>query len=102
MPSFKEMTQEEISSILDAVDESGNKLYQDVLTPLIEKEDRHFKNSSCPNCGAGSCIPTVSTRKPFSSDYPLPNKILRCVACSTEFDPYTLLIHSASIIAGSK
>jgi hypothetical protein len=101
MPSFKEMAPEEIQAILEETDESGNRRYPDVLTPLVEKEDRHFKSSSCPNCGAGSCIPTLSTRKPFSSDYPLPNKILRCPACSTEFDPYTRLIHSASIISGS-
>jgi hypothetical protein len=96
VPSFKELDQEEIWKILNATDEKGNKLHQDVLSPLLETEDRHFKNSPCPKCGDYSGSPTIDPMRPFTPDYPLPNKILRCTICETEWDPYTRLIRRAT------
>jgi hypothetical protein len=98
VPSFKELDQEKIWGILNATDAQGNKLYQDVLGPLIEREDRHFKNSPCPKCAAYAATPTIDMRRPFSPDYPLPNKILRCSVCETEWNPYTGLIHRTMLI----
>lgn len=100
MHSFKKMDPQQIREILDARDERGEKLYPDVLSPLVQQEEELFRNSPCPKCGASSTAPTLNARRPFVSGSPLPNKILRCVACSTEFDPRTGLITLASIIDG--
>jgi hypothetical protein len=67
----------------------------------MEKEAQLFQNAPCPKCGASTCTPILNTHRPFTSDSPLPNRILRCVVCSTEFDPKTRLIHLATIIDGS-
>lgn len=100
MPSFKEMDPERIREIIDATSAEGAKLYPDVLTPLVEKEEALFKSSSCPKCGAMAPVPTLNTRRPFTPSSPLPNKVLRCVACGTEFDPHTRLITLANITDG--
>lgn len=100
MHRFKEMDPEKIRAILDAVDEGGQPLHRDILTPLSEKEDRHFKTATCPTCKAGSCTPTLDLLKPFSTDYPLPNRILRCPACGTEFDPYTKFVRLVPLTYG--
>lgn len=101
MHSLKAMDQQRIREILDARDEKGEKLYPDVLTPLMEKEEELFRTASCPKCGAMAPTPTLNTHRPFVPNSPLPNKILRCVTCGTEFDPRTGLITLASIIDGS-
>lgn len=97
MPSFKELDPEAIRAILDATDANGQKLHQDVLTPLALSEDALFQSSNCPKCGAASPTPTLDSRRPFIKNSPLPNRILRCVVCQTEFDPRTGLIHLANI-----
>jgi hypothetical protein len=74
------------------------KNQKDVLTSLVEKEDKHFKNSSCPNCASGNFEAFTNVKRPFSPGSPLPNKLLRCVYCKTEFDPFTRLITKAGII----
>lgn len=101
MHSFKELGLQEIRDLLDAKDEDGNPLYQDILTPLGKSEEALFKNSPCPKCGAYATSPILNSRRPFTPDSPLPNKILRCVICSTEYDPRTGLITLASIIDAS-
>mgnify|MGYP003409554983 CR=1 FL=1 len=98
MHSFKQLDPEEIRRILDATDENGNKLYPDVLTPLIKNEEELFKNSPCPKCGAYAASPTLNTKRPFVPHSPLPNKVLRCLSCSTEFDPRTGIITFATLI----
>lgn len=100
MPRFKEMSAEEIRAILDAKNESGEKLFEDVLTPLVEKERQLFSDAKCPKCGAGAPVPTLNARRPFTPQSPLPNRVLRCVVCQTEFDPHTGLILHANIIYG--
>jgi hypothetical protein len=82
----KQLTQDEIWKLLEG--------QEDVLTPLMKKEQAFFRNSSCPACGATSHTQTVNTRRPFSQGSPLPNIILRCLQCQTEFDPNSNLILS--------
>ena len=101
MHSFKELSHQEILAILNAVDEDGNKLYQDVLTPLIKNEEELFRGSSCPKCGSAASASVLDIKRPFVSSSPLPNKILRCTICSTEYDPRTGLIHFATITDAS-
>jgi hypothetical protein len=98
MPSFKEMSQQQIQEILNATNEKGEKLYPDVLTPLADKEEALFKESSCPKCDASATVPVIDARRPFTPRSPLPRRLLRCAVCGTEFDPYTRLITFASII----
>ena len=81
---------------MDAKDEKGEKLNEDVLTSLAAKEAALFNDSPCPKCGSAA-TPCLNVHRPFSSGSFLPNKILRCVACGTEFDPWTKLIHFSSI-----
>jgi hypothetical protein len=97
VPRFKELDPEKIRSILDAKDEKGEKLYPDVLTPLAEREAELFKNSPCPKCQVYSATPVLNTHRPFSPGSPLPNRIMRCTVCGTEFDPRTGLITLANI-----
>jgi hypothetical protein len=101
MNSFKQLDQDEIRKILDATDADGNKLHPDVLTPLVKNEEELFKNSPCPKCGAYAAAATLNTKRPFAPNSPLPNKILRCLSCATEFDPRTGLIHFATLIDGA-
>ena len=101
MHSFKQLDPDEIRQILDSKDAEGNKLYPDVLTPLIKSEEELFKNSSCPKCRASSVVPSLNTKRPFAPGSPLPNKILRCLVCSTEFDPRTGLILFATLLDGA-
>lgn len=97
VPSFKELSADEIRRILDARTEKGEKLYEDVLTPLVEKEDRLFESASCPKCHTGPTRKVLNTHRPFVPGSPLPNMIARCVACGTEFDPKTGLITLANL-----
>lgn len=100
MPSFKPLDPDEIRKILDATDSDGNKLYPDVLTPLVKTEDELFKSAPCPKCGSYSTTATLNTKRPFSPGSPLPNKILRCLSCATEYDPKSGLITFATLIDG--
>lgn len=100
MPSFKELDPQAIRSLLDVTDEKGNKLHPDVITPLVEKEKELFSKSPCPKCGADAAVPMLDLRRPFTTNSPLANKILRCPACDTEYDPKTGLVLSATLIYG--
>lgn len=100
MHSFKELKPDEIRAILDARNEKGEKLYEDVLSPLAQHEASVFQNSPCPKCGAAAS-PSLNLHRPFVPNSLLPNKILRCVVCGTEFDPKTQLIHFANITYAS-
>jgi hypothetical protein len=96
--SFKELDPKDIQAILDATDERGAKLYPDVLTPLAKNEEDLFRRSPCPKCGCSSTTPTVNAHRPFTKSSPLPNKVLRCLSCSTEYDPRTGIITFANLI----
>lgn len=90
MSDFKQMDPDEILKLLEG--------HEDLLTPLVAKEDTFFRHSACPTCGSVSHDSFVNPARPFSSGSPLPNKLLRCRECSSEFDPYTNLITKASIV----
>lgn len=100
MHSFKAMDPQRIQELLEATNEKGEKLYPDILTPLAKQEGELFARSPCPKCGA-LAVSTLDSHRPFVPYSPLPNRILRCVVCLTEFDPKSGLITLASIIDGS-
>jgi hypothetical protein len=81
---FKPMKEEEIRELL--------KDQVDVLTPLIKEEEAFLRSKGCPKCGRMGAQSLINTRRPFVSNNPLPCKLLQCLACDTEFDPYTGII----------
>jgi hypothetical protein len=86
------LTQDEIRALLEEKNEKGELIHQDVLTPAIQKEDTFFRHSVCPKCGGASVRPFIDPHRPFVPGNPLPNKLLQCLQCETEFNPYTGLI----------
>ncbi len=68
---------------------------ENVLTPLVEQQDRELKAARCPNCGQAGCTPHLDTKRPFVSGSPLPNFVLTCQNCEVTFDPYSKLITHA-------
>jgi hypothetical protein len=87
--NFKPMDPEEIRRILEETDASGAKVHQDILTPLIAKEEAVFQRASCPNCRGPSHEAFVDPSRPFIAGSALPHRLLRCVECKTEYDAYT-------------
>lgn len=90
---FKEMDPELIKSIL--AEET------DILTPLLEADQKIYNEASCPQCGGttvkerdldndlevledGSVV-SKSTR-------PIPKYLCRCVDCRCLFDPFSGLL----------
>lgn len=84
MPAFKEMDPETIRSALEG--------HEDALSPLVRKEEAFFKNVSCTTCGEKNLTAVLNAARPFTDGVPLPNKLLKCLKCETEFDPYSGLI----------
>lgn len=89
------LTQDEIRALLEAKNEKGELIHQDVLTPIAKKEEVFFRHSACPKCGSTSVRPLTNPLRPFVPGNPLPNKLLQCLQCETEFDPYSGLITRA-------
>lgn len=81
MSTFKELSQEEIQALLEG--------HQDVLSAAMKKEEALFRHSPCPTCGSYGHEAFVNPRQPFIQGELLPNKILRCFKCQTEFDPHS-------------
>lgn len=88
MSAFKELDPEVVRKALEG--------QQDLLAPEVKKEEALFRNSQCPCCGAFEHEAVLNVRRPFTPGVPLPNRVLRCSRCHSEFDPYTRLI----LIAG--
>lgn len=86
MAAFKEMDPEDIRKALEG--------QVDVLASEIKKEEAFFRNSTCPVCGGGEFSMHVNSAKPFTEGALLPNKILKCMRCSVEFEPYSRLVTS--------
>lgn len=95
--NFKEMDPEKIHALLNETDEKGVRVHQDLITPLVAKEEALFRHAACPKCGLTSHEAFVDAQRPFIPGAILPNKRLRCVACTTEFDPYSRLITRATL-----
>jgi hypothetical protein len=79
-----QLSQDEIWKLLEG--------HKDVLTPLAATEEAFFKRQSCPGCGSDGLKSRVNTHRFFSPGAALPNKLLFCERCETEFDPYTKMI----------
>jgi hypothetical protein len=87
MPAFRELDPEIIRKALEG--------HEDVLTPMAKKEDAFFRNTSCPVCGSRNHEVFLNTKNPFTAGVPLPNKLLKCVQCQSEFDPYSNIVTRA-------
>lgn len=87
--ALKEMDPDKIRELL--------KGHVDVLTPLANKEAEMIKSASCPNCGLTEVQPMLDRGRPFSPGALLPNKVLHCLNCKTEFDPKNNIITKAPI-----
>lgn len=85
MSDFKTLDPDEILRLLEG--------HQDLLGPMVEKENAMFRHSPCPLCGSLQNDTFVNPNNPFSPGSPLPNRLMRCRNCSTEFDPYTGLMY---------
>jgi len=84
MGIFKELNPEEVWKAIEG--------YKDVITPEIKKEEAFFRNTPCPTCDQASTQSFINPKAPFSPGAILPNKLLRCLVCSTEFDPHSGII----------
>lgn len=84
MPAFKEMDPEVIRQLLQG--------HEDVLTSEVKKEETFFAHSTCPVCGGSKFSTHVNSTRPFTEGALLPNKLLYCMSCNTEFDPYTRFV----------
>lgn len=91
------LTQDEIRALLEERNEKGELKHQDVLTPAVLRESAFFKSCVCPSCGAAARA-ILDVKRPFVPGNPLPNKLLQCVQCQTEFNPYTGLITKAPTV----
>jgi len=69
----------------------------DVLTPLVKKEEIFLYNQPCIECGERDIELFINPTKPFSQGSPLPNRLVRCLTCQTEFDPNSGIITKAGI-----
>lgn len=88
MGIFKELDPEVVRRALEG--------QVDILTPMLKKEEAFFRNSACPECRSANHEPFVNAAKPFTEGVALPNRLLRCLECKTEFDPYSRLITKAA------
>lgn len=84
MKPFKEMDPDVVRKLVEG--------QENVVKPAVEKEQQFFKTSSCPNCSAYEVESRVNTKRPFIQGSILANKILVCLCCGTEFEPYTKVI----------
>lgn len=82
--SFKEMDPEHIRELIDG--------HENVISPAMEREQSFLKSISCPRCGEFETEARINSKRPFSHGMILPNKILVCLRCQTEFEPHTKLI----------
>lgn len=65
--------------------------HEDILTPMVKKEQTYFRHVPCPSCGKTGHSETLNAKNPFSPNSPLPNKLLVC-SCGTEFSPNSGII----------
>jgi len=84
MPTFQGLDPETIRKLLEG--------QEDVLTPQIRKEQAYFRALPCPVCRNQATTSLIDGARPFSPGAILPNRVLVCTRCETEFDPYTGLV----------
>lgn len=61
----------------------------DILTDKVAEESEYLSTLPCPKCGTTHCLPTVDARKPFVDGQILPRRLMHCLNCGLEFEPYT-------------
>lgn len=59
--------------------------HEDVITPAVKKEQEQLAGTSCPKCFSGGVQARVDAKRPFRHGSVLPNKLMHCLACGTEF-----------------
>jgi hypothetical protein len=90
--NFKEMDPAKIQELLEQTDEQGQRLYQNLLAPLIAQEESILRTAVCPRCGSSIHETFVDPKHPFMPGSLLPHKLLRCLQCEVEFDPSSKVI----------
>lgn len=65
--------------------------HEDILTPLVKKEETFRRHVPCPTCGSYGHQSTLNAKQPFSPGKLLPNVLLVCT-CGTEFEPNSGII----------
>lgn len=87
MADFKALPPELIHQLLQG--------HQDVLTPAQNKEEAFHRHSPCPRCQKYGNESYVNPRQPFLQGSLLPNMVLRCLSCQTEWDPHSRFVFKA-------
>jgi len=87
---FKEMDQEQLKAIIEQE--------EDLLTPLVEADQKIYDDTSCPQCG-GKTFPEDDLRHLRVSEdgsevysvnnRPIPRKLCRCADCGALVDPFS-------------
>lgn len=83
--SFSELDPEDARKLLDG--------HVDVITPAVRQEQERLNQASCPKCQSGGVQARVDAKRPFREGSFLPNKILHCLGCGTEFTPSGIIIN---------
>jgi hypothetical protein len=91
--AFREMDLEQVQKLLEG--------HENVIAPAIEKEQTFMKSVPCPSCRAYETEARVNPKRPFTQFSILANKLLVCLACGTEFDPFLGIIYRPPTIASS-
>lgn len=62
----------------------------DVLTKEYKAELEYFTNLKCLRCNE-DVYPILNTKLPFKAGKLIPNNLVKCSKCGTEFEPYTAI-----------
>lgn len=90
---FKEMNQEVLKAIVEQE--------VDLLTPLVEADQKVYDSAACPRCGGATIkerdlkrdIEVLDDGTAFStSSRPIPRYLSRCVDCGCLFDAFSGLL----------
>lgn len=85
------MSQDQFKGLQTMDDETRRELLKDevdILTPAVEQERKFLEGVPCPKCGVRPCLAQVDAKKPFAGGL-LPRRIMKCLNCRLEFEPYT-------------
>lgn len=92
--AMKEMEYEKILELL--------KGQPDVITPIAKEAENMLSASVCPGCGSGNTQRFVDGSRPFTRSSILPNVLLKCTDCGTEYSPRSNIIlkSKSSLVSG--
>ncbi len=80
---FKEMKAEDRAKLIEEHD--------DVLTPLIQEDQKIYEDASCPRCG-GMAAKDVDLFRAVTTKRVIPRYNCKCLECGCLFEPITGLI----------